>query len=164
MIKKKSEQTPRPVLVAIDFSASSEQTLLWAAEAARAHEVPLLVLHVVHDPSSHPGYYRSRKKRKKFLDRIGEVAEGMMEEFVENMLEQHPDLSKDSVKTRLVAGLPVTRILEVAKLSKAQLIVMGSHGRTGLPHLLLGSNAEKVARLASIPVTIVKGPAGSPPD
>ncbi len=55
-----------------------------------------------------------------------------------------------------MVGLPITRILEVAEEIGAQLIVMGSHGRTGLPHLLLGSKAEKVAQLSPIPVTIVK--------
>ena len=57
-----------------------------------------------------------------------------------------------------MVGLPVTRILEVATKTEAQMIVMGSQGRTGLSHLLLGSKAEKVAQLAPIPVTIVKTP------
>ncbi len=53
-------------------------------------------------------------------------------------------------------GLPATRILEVAHALGAQLIVMGSRGRTGLSHLLLGSKAQRVVQLSRIPVTIVK--------
>lgn len=149
----------KPILAAVDFSPFSERALLWAAHAACSFRAPLVVLHVVHDPSSAPGYYRQERKRGKHLMRIEEAATDAMEEFLEHMAEKHPTLLSD-LTHRLVVGLPVTRILEVAEDVDAQLIVMGSHGRTGLPHLLLGSKAEKVAQLSPIPVTIVKGPAG----
>ncbi|MDH3694421.1 MAG: universal stress protein, partial [Gammaproteobacteria bacterium] len=58
----------------------------------------------------------------------------------------------------LVAGLPVTRILEVAKRLEPKMLVMGSAGRTGLSHFLLGSKAEQLLRLCPYPVTIVKLP------
>ena len=58
----------------------------------------------------------------------------------------------------LVSGLPAPRILEVAETSNVSHIVMGSKGRTGLAHLLIGSKAEQVVRLAKVPVTIVKEP------
>jgi nucleotide-binding universal stress UspA family protein len=61
-----------------------------------------------------------------------------------------------SLETRIVTGLPVTRILETAENIDARMIVMGSQGLTGLAHLLIGSKAEQVVRLAKIPVTIVK--------
>ncbi len=145
----------RPILAAIDFSPFSETALLWAARAAKSFGVPLMALHVVHDPSSAPGYYQHEKKRKKHLKRIEEAAEEMMEEFLERMSKKHPKLL-GKLDNRLVVGLPITRILEVAEDIDAQLIVMGSRGRTGLPHLLLGSKAEKVVQLSPIPVTIVK--------
>ena len=147
--------TVKPILAAVDFSPFSERALLWAGRAAKSFEVPLVVLHVVHDPSSAPGYYQHEKKRKKHLKRIEEAAEEMMKEFLGRMSKKHPRLLGD-LDCRLVVGLPITRILEVAKEIDAQLIVMGSRGRTGLPHLLLGSKAEKVAQLSPIPVTIVK--------
>ena len=56
----------------------------------------------------------------------------------------------------LVVGLPVTRILETAEKIEARMIVMGSQGRTGLKHIMLGSKAEQVVNLSPIPVTIVK--------
>jgi universal stress protein A len=115
-----------------------------------------VVLHVVHDPSSAPGYYEREKKRDKHLIRVEEAAAEMMEEFLGKMTKKHPKLLA-KLTQRLVVGLPVTRILEVAKDVDAQLIVMASRGRTGIPHLLLGSKAEKVAQLSPIPVTIVKG-------
>ena len=61
-----------------------------------------------------------------------------------------------NLETRIVTGLPVTRILETAENIDARMIVMGSQGLTGLAHLLIGSKAEQVVRLSKIPVTIVK--------
>lgn len=148
------KQEHRPILVAIDFSSHSEATLLWAATAARSFGAPLVVLHVVHDPGSVPGYYELAKKRKKHLVRIEEAAKETMAKFVAQMRSEHSELGE--FEQRLVVGLPTTRILEVAEAIEAQLIVMGSHGRSGLPHALLGSKAEKVAQLSPIPVTIVK--------
>ncbi|MFQ5527417.1 MAG: universal stress protein [Thermoanaerobaculia bacterium] len=144
-----------PVLVAIDFSPFSENALVWGGYAARSFDARLVALHVVHDPGSAPGYYERAKKRKKHLVRIEEAASEMMSEFLEEMREKHPELPK-KLEHRLVVGLPITRILEVADDIGAQLIVMGSRGRTGLPFALLGSKAEKVAQLSSVPVTIVK--------
>ena len=155
--KKPDAASGGPILAAVDFSHFSERALVWAARAARSFEAPLLVLHVVHDSASAPGYYEQVKKHKKHLRRIEEAAAEMMSDFLERMREQHPKLL-DQLDHRLVVGLPVNRILEVAEKTDARMIVMGSQGRTGLEHLLLGSKAERVARLSPIPVTIVKGP------
>ena len=150
----------KPILAAIDFSPHSERALLWAARAARDFEAPLAVLHVVHDPAAAPGYYQ-QKKRKKHLKRLEEAAQEWMDEFLERMTGKHTKLLAE-MERHLIVGLPITRILEVAETIDAQMIVMGSRGLTGLPHLLLGSKAEKVAQLSPIPVTIVKSakPAG----
>ena len=146
-----------PILVAVDFSDYSAAALIWGARLAKCLQAPLLVLHVVHDPESAPGYYRHSKKLKKHLVRMEEAAAEMMTEFLDKIRDQHPEIPElGSLESRLVVGLPVTRILEVAKKATAQMIVMGSQGRTGLSHLLLGSKAAKVAQLAPIPVTIVK--------
>ena len=151
----------KPILVAVDFSEFSEQALLWAARAARSFGAPLVVLYVVHDPSSAPGYDKLERPGKKHLRRSEEAASEMMEDFLDQMTKKHRKLL-DKMSRRLVVGLPITRILEVADDVDAQLIVMGSHGRTGLPHLLLGSKAERVAQLSPIPVTIVKSSASAP--
>ena len=148
------EHAGRPILVAIDFSPFSEAALLWAVRAAECMAAPLIVLHVVHDPGSAPGYYSSTKKHRKHLTRIEEAAADMMSSYLEELSDRHSEIGE--LDHRLVVGLPVTRILEVADQIEAQLIVMGSRGRTGLPHALLGSKAEKVVQLSEIPVTIVK--------
>lgn len=152
---KKKHPPKQPILAAIDFSPPSERALIWAARTASALRAPLIALHVVHDPAAQPGYYDQVKKQKKHLRRIEEVASEMMSDFLKRLAEEHPGLF-DGLESKLVLGLPVTRILEIAEKTGAQMIVMGSQGRTGLSHLLLGSKAERVVQLSPIPVTIVK--------
>lgn len=157
MVRSADKRAERaPILVPVDFSAHSRAALAWAAMAARRFQAPLKVLHVVHDPSSAPGYY-SLARREKHLNRLEEAAAEMLAEFMARARSLHPELAElGEVEVSLVVGLPVTRILEVAEKSGARMIIMGSQGRTGLPHLLVGSKAERVVQLAPIPVTIVK--------
>lgn len=58
----------------------------------------------------------------------------------------------------VVHGVPFHEILETAKMQQVDLIIMGTHGRTGFQHVLLGSVAEKVVRLAPCPVLVVRQP------
>jgi len=154
---EKKDVGSHPILVPIDFSEDSEHVVLWAADVADAFGAPLLVLHVVHDPASAPGYYQRAKKPKKQLRRNEEAAEEIMSEFLADLRKKHPKASRlKALRTKLAVGLPVTRILEIAEKTQARMIVMGSRGRTGLSHLLLGSKAERVIQFSPIPVTIVK--------
>ena len=144
-----------PILVTVDFSPDSEAALVWASQFADCANANLVVLHVVHDPADAPGSYLERDADS--LRPMEEVAKEKFGQFLEKVQEQHPDLTAlEDVETRLVKGIPATRILEMAKSLNARLIVMGSRGLTGLPHLLLGSKAERVVQMSPIPVTIVK--------
>jgi len=147
----------RPILVAVDFSPHSAAALEWAVAAAARMEAPLEILHVVHDPGSHPGYYRE-VDNPGGAEHIEDAAARQMNRFLEEVADQATEIDLDTARTLLVRGLPVNRILETAAATDAQLIVMGSQGRTGLPHLMLGSKAERVVQLSPIPVTIVKAP------
>jgi len=144
-----------PVLVAIDFSDDARAALLWACRFADCNEAQLVLLHVVHDPASSPGFYHSEDQDQ--MRPMQDVAENMMAEFVAGMIREHPGLDLlNSADTRLVTGLPPGRIVETAKLLNARLIVIGSRGMTGLPHLMLGSVAERVVELSTKPVVVVK--------
>jgi nucleotide-binding universal stress UspA family protein len=151
----------RPILVPVDFSAPSEAALLWAVEHARAAGAQVVVLHVVHDPAEAPGYYLStREIEGTEMRRLEEAAREMMDAFLARVCEQRPEAGPASAfATKLVVGVPATRILEVAEELGAGSIVMGSAGRTGWTRALLGSKAERVVRLSPIPVTIVKADA-----
>ena len=146
----------RPILVPVDFSPNSEIALVNAAELAEKLESDLVILHIVHDLNEAPGYY-SVKGQGKQMRRMEDVAAEMLEEFLRKMKKQYSDLvALEQATTMLVVGLPVNRILESADKIQARMIVMGSQGRTGLARAMLGSKAEQVVRLASLPVMIVK--------
>ena len=151
-----TSETAESVLVPVDFSAHSEAALLFAVECAEKMGASINVLHVIHDLGEAPGYY-SVKGRKKQLRRMEDVASEMLDHFIQEVQEKHPGLAAlNNLETILVKGLPVNRILEIAKKLNSRMIVMGSQGRTGLSHIMLGSKAEQVVRLSPIPVTIVK--------
>ncbi|MDH5373331.1 MAG: universal stress protein [Acidimicrobiia bacterium] len=142
----------KPVLVPVDFSKPSEEALVWAGDLVARTGSPLIVVHVIHEVA--PGsYVRSDDGN---FERYESAAADMMDEFVKKAATRQPTVGR--AEQLLVEGLPVTRILEVAEAKEARHIVMGSHGRTGLSHFMLGSKAERVVQLAPIPVTIVKGP------
>jgi nucleotide-binding universal stress UspA family protein len=144
------------ILVGIDFSQDSEAALLWADMQASCMSARIVVLHVVHDPAESPGFYR-RDDQSERLYPMESVAEDMMKDFIQRMIEEHPECKNfRSIKTRLVSGLPAGRIVEIAQEENAMIIIIGSRGLTGLPHLLLGSTANRVAQLSTRPVMIVK--------
>jgi nucleotide-binding universal stress UspA family protein len=145
-----------PILVPVDFSSHSEKALVFAMKMARCMNAPVVVLHVVHDPGEAPGFYAG-KTGEGGVERMEDVAEKMMVEFMENFTAGHPEcrLVQDT-STMLRVGLPVTRILEVVDAINAEMVVMGSLGRTGLKHILIGSKAEQLVRLCPVPITIVR--------
>ncbi len=156
-MKKLSEKSSKqPILVPVDFSIHSEAALIKACEMAECMKLPVVVLHVVHDPGDMPGYY-AKISKKKSLVRIEDLAMEMFEDFLQEVKKRHPELRVlQKTKTMLVIGLPVTKILQVIEKLNASMVVMGSQGRTGLKHVLLGSKAEQIVRLSPVPVTIVK--------
>ncbi len=155
MVKKKDVNT---LLVPVDFTSYSEEALLFASKLAGKLKAQILVLHVIHDPAEAPGFYvKKMKKKKKFLRSMEEAANEMMDEFIEKMRQTHPDQTPiKEATTLLIVGTPTTRIVEIAEKKKAVMIVIGSHGRTGLSRLLVGSKVQQVVKLSSIPVTVVK--------
>jgi len=154
---KKTDKTT--LLVAVDFSPFSEEALFFAGQLAEKLKARLLVLHVIHDPAEAPGFYAQKGKKKKFLKSMEEAAEEMMEEFLLKMRQAYPDqVPITKAKPLLVVGTPVTRIVEVAEKKQVDMIIIGSHGRTGLAHLLIGSKVQRVVQLSPIPVTVVKTP------
>lgn len=146
----------QPILVPVDFSPHSEAALVYAADLAEMLGCPLVVLHVVHDPGEAPGYYVV-KGREKQLKKLEDVASDMLDAFMREMIANHPEHTVlERANKSLVVGLPVNRILETAEKTRACMIIMGSQGRTGLSHMLLGSKAEQIVRLSPIPVMIIK--------
>ncbi len=145
----------QPILVAIDFSDDSKAALCWACNYATLSGAKLVLLHIVHDQASSPGFYKKGKGER--LKPLQAVAETMMAEFLDEVKSETAGLDiLDTAELQFVRGLPPSRIVEVSELLDASHIVMGSRGITGLPHMLLGSVAERVVMLAKVPVVVVK--------
>jgi len=146
----------KPILVPVDFSPHAQAALLYASKLSSCTQLPILVLHVVHDPGEMPGYY-AKAAKKKFLLRVEDLAEEMLNDFLAEVRHMHPeDKALQEAESMLVLGIPVTRILEVIEARQAAMVVMGSKGEAGLKHLLMGSVAASIVQLAPVPVTIVK--------
>jgi len=137
----------KTILHPTDFSGPSEYAFQVACSLARDYEAKLVVLHVEMPPVT-----------------IGEVISSMEPEEYKQKLwaEFHrleasePGIRDLRVETKFVEGNPAKEILRAANQIKPELIVMGTHGRTGLGRLLMGSVAEEVVRKSPIPVLTVK--------
>jgi len=144
-----------PVLVPVNFSAATNESLLHAAQQAECSSQALVVLHVAHDNACRPNIYLRRNEQEQILP-IEEIAEKMLHDFMDKMREQYPDSAVlANARMIVVGGLPATRILEIARQIEAGLIVMGGNSRSSLSKLIGGSVSEKVIRKSPVPVTIV---------
>jgi nucleotide-binding universal stress UspA family protein len=126
----------RRILVPVDFSDSTGHTLAYAAEIARAFGARLEVLHVcaLHEEG---------------VAEASREMEGVVPEALADVVES----------CEIVRALsPDLGIIHAARERSAGLIVMGTHGRSGLGHVLLGSVAERVVQLAGCPVLTVRHP------
>ena len=143
------------ILVPLDFSPCAERAVLVAGELARAHGATLLFLHVFDVPPNMPPEALVTPPGVELAVRADDYAalgaEHRLEEFAAPLR-----LEGISVRTAARAGDVVGEILAAAQAFGAQAMVVGTHGRSGLSHLLLGSVAEKLVRLATVPVVTVR--------
>jgi universal stress protein A len=146
-----------PVLVPVDFSDCSRAALIYAARMTANTRTPLLVLHIIHDSGDDPGVYRRSHDDNPLLP-IADVASEMLEDWLYKVRKQAPELDKTlrRARIRLVGGLPGRRIVEVAEAERAAMIVMGTHGRSGISLLLRGSVTEHVMAHATVSVTTLR--------
>jgi nucleotide-binding universal stress UspA family protein len=138
----------RKILYATDFSSYSNQAYFHAVALAESHGAALTILYVYS-----PGFGTPPARGEPDADR----------QYWREQLEQiRPLDGKISVRHILLEGEPATEIVQFARENGMDLIVMGTHGRSGLERLLMGSVAEKVMREAPCSVLVVKLPKGIP--
>ncbi len=144
----------RRILVPTDFSTCSDSALELGARLAHDHGAELIALHVV-DPGHvpldaiiHPGGQKDgvdvKTHTSKLATRELERRMGRLPAHVEKR------------RCQVVHGAPAKMICQAVAELGADLVVMGTHGRTGLAHILMGSVAEKVLRASKIPVLTVR--------
>lgn len=139
---------PPTVLFATDFSDGSRLALQYAASQARASGARLLITHVEEvSTATGEGMLHSGIPRED------------PEELERRLRAVIPDDFDGPCEYLLLEGDPATEIVRAAEDENAEMIVLGTHGRTRLARLLMGSVAEQVVRRSPCPVLIVKDPA-----
>ena len=142
----------KTILVPTDFSECSEEALQYGLELARRFDASLHLLHVVHDPVAQPWAAEG------FSVPVFEVVEQWQKQAQERLRAAVPDADRGRVTIASVVATPYAEILAYASAHEVDLIVMGTHGRGGVTHMLLGSIAERVVRRAPCPVLTVRRP------
>jgi len=139
------------ILFPTDFSPASQEAMSWATSLARDSGATLLIMHVEEPPMAYGG-------GELYID----VQENEREDLRKALVNVVPLDHQVPFEHKLLVGDPATAIVETADNEHADLIVMGTHGRTGITRLLMGSVAESVVRKANCPVLTIKQPANVP--
>lgn len=137
----------RKVLCAVDFSPSTKMTIEMARQIAEANKGTVILFHVVPMP----------------IEAIGqplmvEPIAGAEDDARKRINRIASESLSHSYEILVVTGDPASSIIESAREQNADLIVMATHGRTGISHFFLGSVAERVVRESSVPVMTVRAP------
>ncbi|PWU19392.1 MAG: universal stress protein [Candidatus Rokuibacteriota bacterium] len=142
------------IVVPTDFSACADEAWWLAQRVARASGAELVLLHVlVESPLYDEGPFS--------MGRVREVYEASRKWAAERLQEYAAKASSTGVRVRtaLRTGVPHQEIIAVATDERADLVVIGTHGRGALERTLLGSVSDRVIRLAPCPVLSVRAPA-----
>jgi nucleotide-binding universal stress UspA family protein len=139
------------ILFAVDFSESSDHAFSYAYEMAQKFSSRLVIIHVINEPVDLRGFYVPHISFDNLEKEIAEGAEKMMDRFCAEKLQNFTNYEKS-----VVSGIPYEEIVRKAEAVNADLVVMGTHGRKGLDHMLFGSTAERVVRSAHCPVMTVR--------
>ncbi len=141
----------KKILCPIDHSDGSKEALKYAVSFAMKNEAKLYLLHVIDIRS--------------FDESIDTMAmqipnDETIKQLKTKLLECIPEeiRSDMQIEALVVQGIPFAEIISIAKGNNVDMIVMGTHGRTGLAHIMIGSVSEKVVRKAHCPVLTVRQP------
>jgi nucleotide-binding universal stress UspA family protein len=143
----------RRILHPTDFSRASGAAFLKAVALAKESRAQLLLVHVLLPPTPFIGDGYISPKTYEELE--ASARRGAQRELAKVVAKAQK--AKARVKAVLLEGVPYDRIARVARSKRADLIVMGTHGRSGLSKFFLGSVAERVIALAPCPVLTVRG-------
>jgi nucleotide-binding universal stress UspA family protein len=160
------------VLVPTDLSDPANHALGCALEEATLHRAKVTLLHVLSPGAATDVYYVTGAPAPGPQAGFDPIAGGRLagyltseptvvrrdpnEEALTRLRDLMPGTFRGEWNAEVAAGQPADTIIRIAEERDADLIVMGTHGRTGLQHVLLGSVAEKVVRLAPCPVLTVR--------
>jgi nucleotide-binding universal stress UspA family protein len=144
------------ILVPIDYSTHSEEAIRTAVDLAKRYSAPITLVNV-YEPID-----RLMPEAYWFLtpDQEARVLAAFKERLEKTEKQLH-DMGAKDVASQLLEGPIAPKIVDYARDRGFDLIVMGTHGRTGVKHFVLGSVAERVLRIAPCAVLVVKAPEAS---
>jgi universal stress protein A len=140
---------PRKILVAIDFSDPSRKALQFAVSMAELYGASLSLIHVVE-----PASFVNDMSNVVLAKSNKEVAADAKLHLIKLAEAEVP--SSIPVTSEVLVGKPFNEIARLATKLKTDLVVIATHGYTGLKHVMLGSTAERVVRHAPCPVLVVR--------
>ncbi|MGI9429190.1 MAG: universal stress protein [Bythopirellula sp.] len=141
----------KSILLPVDFSHSSDAALRFASSLAADSDAHLTIVHVGEDSAAYLAGYGGFAYTPDLSEKIAQENRVALENI-------KPTVAGLSYGHRYLNGNPAEEILAFAEQENVDMIVIGSHGRTGLSRLLLGSIAEAVVRGSKCPVLTVKQP------
>jgi nucleotide-binding universal stress UspA family protein len=143
----------KTILVPTDFSEDADAALDAAVELAKAFDAKLELFHAFHleVPPIYGGFGGDFSNPQDILEPVRQAAEGSMDDLVAKVAARGAN-----VRGRVVMEHAARAILDEAERVLADLIVMGTRGLSGLEHLVLGSTAERVIRMAHCPVLTIR--------
>jgi len=147
----------RRILVPVDYSPCSGVALRYAAELAQTLGAQLDIVHAWDRPAYVSDGVMVRQpdgESRSLADMIRANAKSEMDDF----LGKAGVASERIGERRLISGDPTAKVLDELKDGAHDLVIVGTHGRTGFEHALLGSFAEKLVRYSPVPVLTVRGP------
>jgi nucleotide-binding universal stress UspA family protein len=142
------------ILVATDFGTCSEKAMAYGCDLARTFDATLHVIHVVDDVF---GRHLGTRGYSSDPSRIQHELESSAQKRLDGLLKDQSACLKMKAEMR-ISNAPAMEIVDYARDAGIDLIVVGTHGRSAVAHVLLGSVAEKVARTAPCPVLTVRAP------
>ena len=140
----------RKILFPIDLTENSSKILPYVLTFSEKYNSMIYLLHVVQDLHRLGRVYISHTSMDKFQQEAMEGAEKALDTVCGEQLESCPNFQR-----RVVSGDPVMEILKAIETEDIDLVVMGTHGRKGLEHILMGSVAGNVVKRSPVPVMTV---------
>jgi len=144
----------KSILFPTDFSEGSSQALQYATDMAKKYGAKLYILHVIYDIAKASGWYVPHRSVDEMYKELQDGAMKELEKFGVAELSGIKDIARS-----VLTGVPHEEIMNFAKKNKIDLIIMGTHGRSGIDRILFGSTAAQVVRYAPCPVFTVRVPA-----
>ncbi len=144
------------ILVTTDFSEAGDHAVAHAFRMAADHGAEVLLCHVIETLVAPNPLYAYYYPTELLSPEIRTRAESDARQALLQRVPQEPPLSDVAHSTVVVHGMPADEIIRAAEQQRADLIVIATHGHTGLKHLFLGSVAERVIRHVHCPVLVVR--------